>query len=249
MFAYVSCISGIEYAITLMSKYGSNPSTFNYLCLKNIAQYLWATKYWGIIYHPNGVSKSLLDLSIPNIPSADEQLQEYPEDTTTGAKLIYFFVDIAHTNNSNRRRSSSMTLSLLDTSYTTWYIRYTTNQDTRAYIQMWQCLPTDSTTMSKDMGLSLVAFLHINWLQISIRTILSTLGLIILSKIVLNSVQNLAITPSTTLRSSMIRSEEPGGLSTSIRKKGPPLPFLIPNWIPSPILQPLLLQPQQEDTY
>jgi hypothetical protein len=48
MFAYVSCRPDIGYAVTLMSKYGSNPAPYHYSCLKNIARYLRTTRNWGI---------------------------------------------------------------------------------------------------------------------------------------------------------------------------------------------------------
>ena len=40
MYAYVSCRPDIGYAITLLSKFGSNPSQYHYHCIKHIAKYL-----------------------------------------------------------------------------------------------------------------------------------------------------------------------------------------------------------------
>jgi len=105
MFAYVSCRPDVGYAITLMSKCGSNPSKFHYHCLKSIAKYLRTTKDWGIIYHRNGVREDLPDNPIPMIPTTEESLPMYPSDTTE-SKLICF-VDAAYGNNPTKRRSTT----------------------------------------------------------------------------------------------------------------------------------------------
>ena len=80
--AYVSCRPDIGYAITLMSKYGSNPLTFHYHCLKSIAKYLRTTKEWGIIFHWKGIQKEFPTTAIPEIPSSNHNLPQYPTDTT-----------------------------------------------------------------------------------------------------------------------------------------------------------------------
>jgi hypothetical protein len=104
MFAYVSCRPDIGYAVTLMSKYGSNPSAYHYSCLKNIARYLRTTRNWGIRYYRSDIDKSLeagetIDLK------RDESLPSYPEDIKKG-KLICF-VDAAYGNDPKRRRSTT----------------------------------------------------------------------------------------------------------------------------------------------
>ena len=105
MFAYVSCRPDIGYAITLLSKYGSNPTAFHYNCLKSIAKYLRATKDWGIIYHRKGELNDLPDEPIPAIPLSEKPLPQYPSDTNE-AKVICF-VDAAYGNNPSKRRSTT----------------------------------------------------------------------------------------------------------------------------------------------
>ena len=105
MFAYVSCRPDIGYAITLMSKYGSNPSKFHYNCLKSIAKYLRTTKHWGIIFHRKDVMDDLPDIPIPIMPKSDESLPNYPSDTTES--MLICFVDAAYGNNPTKRRSTT----------------------------------------------------------------------------------------------------------------------------------------------
>ena len=106
MFAYISCRPDIGYAITLMSKYGSNPLSFHYHCLKSIAKYLCTTKEWGIIFHQKGIQENSPASAIPEIPSSSKQnLPQYPFDTTED-KLVCF-VDAAYGNNPTKRRSTT----------------------------------------------------------------------------------------------------------------------------------------------
>jgi hypothetical protein len=105
MFAYVSCRPDIGYAVTLMSKYGSNPTAYHYSCLKNIARYLRTTRNWGIRYYRSDIDKSLeAGESIVGL-KRDELLPDYPEDIKQG-KLICF-VDAAYGNDPKRRRSTT----------------------------------------------------------------------------------------------------------------------------------------------
>jgi hypothetical protein len=104
MFAYVSCRPDIGYAVTLMSKYGSNPTAYHYRCLKNIARYLRTTRNWGIRYYRSDIDKSL-QAGEPIDLERDKSLPEYPEDIKKG-KLICF-VDAAYGNDPKRRRSTT----------------------------------------------------------------------------------------------------------------------------------------------
>ena len=105
MFAYVSCRPDIGYAITLMSKYSSQPSEFHYSSLKSIAKYLRTTKEWGVIFHRKGIQKDFPHSTIPEIPLGKQKLPSYPTDTTD-AKLVCF-VDAAYGNNPTKRRSTT----------------------------------------------------------------------------------------------------------------------------------------------
>ena len=105
MFAYVSCRPDIGYAITLMLKSGSNPTAFDYSCLKAIAKNLRATKDWGIIFHCNGELLDLPNIPIPATSTTDHKLPPYPTNTTNG-KLICF-VDATYGNNPTKRRSTT----------------------------------------------------------------------------------------------------------------------------------------------
>ena len=105
MFAYVSCRPDIGYAITLMSKYGSNPSDFHYKCLKNIARYLRTTRTWGIIFSRSSPAMDLPESEVENTMNTTDDLPNYPEDISQG-KLICF-VDAAYGNDPKRRRSTT----------------------------------------------------------------------------------------------------------------------------------------------
>ena len=49
MYVHATCQPNIEYAITLLSKFGSCPSEYHYSCINNhVARYLRARKDWGI---------------------------------------------------------------------------------------------------------------------------------------------------------------------------------------------------------
>jgi hypothetical protein len=104
MYAYVSCRPDIGYAITLMSKYSSKPSSYHYKCVKDIAKYLRTTKSWGIRYkrscpHPD------LEKGDDETIERDIKLPEHPEDISQ-AKLICF-VDAAYANDPTKRRSTT----------------------------------------------------------------------------------------------------------------------------------------------
>jgi hypothetical protein len=106
MYAYVSCRPDIGYAITLLSKYGSNPSAYHYHCVKHIAKYLRATKKWGIIYKRSSPRNDLEEIQLTDrFPPTPETLPKYPEDIAK-PKLICF-VDAAYGNNPTKRRSTT----------------------------------------------------------------------------------------------------------------------------------------------
>ena len=105
MFAYVSCRPDIGYAITLMSKYGSNPSQFHYSQLKNIAKYLRSTKHWGIKFSRSSPMNEFEPSTRPQIDYPDKDLPEYPEDPKQGKLICY--VDAAYGNDPKRRRSTT----------------------------------------------------------------------------------------------------------------------------------------------
>ena len=105
MFAYVSCRPDIGYAITLMSKYGSNPSEFHYSQLKNIARYLRSTKHWGIKFSRSSPMNSLEPSSKPQADYPTGELPDYPEDPSNGKLICY--VDAAYGNDPKRRRSTT----------------------------------------------------------------------------------------------------------------------------------------------
>ena len=105
MYAYVTCRPDIGYAITLLSKFSSNPSQFHYTCLKNVARYLRATKAWGIRYAKTGqapdteLAEHEQDLDPP------DGLPDYPEDIRKG--MLIGFVDAAYANDLTKRRSTT----------------------------------------------------------------------------------------------------------------------------------------------
>jgi len=104
MYAYVSCRPDIGYAITLLSKFGSNPSAYHYSCLKNIARYLRTTRDWGIRYK-RSTPRGELPISTSEEVPYDPNLPEYPEEIGKG-KLICF-VDAAYANDLKKRRSTT----------------------------------------------------------------------------------------------------------------------------------------------
>jgi hypothetical protein len=104
MFAYVSCRPDIGYAITLMSKYGSNPDEYHYKSLKNIARYLRTTKHWGIRFKRPVPHPELKEGEAETIYQPKD-LPSYPEDIAQG-KLICF-VDAAYGNDPKKRRSTT----------------------------------------------------------------------------------------------------------------------------------------------
>ena len=106
MFAYVSCRPDIGYAITLMSKYGSNPSDYHYKCLKDVAKYLRTTKTWGIRFkRPSTLLDKEFDEMHHDRMDPQFKLPKYPEDITKD-KLICF-VDAAYGNDPKKRRSTT----------------------------------------------------------------------------------------------------------------------------------------------
>ena len=105
MYAYVSCRPDIGYAITLLSKYGSNPSAYHYHCVKHIAKYLRSTKDWGIIFKRSSPRNELDSVVKSKIPGSPITLPKYPEDIAQ-PKLICF-VDAAYGNNPTKRRSTT----------------------------------------------------------------------------------------------------------------------------------------------
>ena len=92
-------------AITLMSKHGSNPSKFHCHCLKSIAQCLRITKDWGVMFHQNGIIKSLPDSPMQEMPCNDSSRSDCTSDTNK-SKLACF-VDAAHGNNRTKRGSTT----------------------------------------------------------------------------------------------------------------------------------------------
>ena len=107
MYAYVTCRPDIGYAITLLSKFSSNPSEYHYSCLKNLVRYLCATKSWGIQYSrpQRNMDKELSKSDPPAERQQGGNLPDYPEPTTI-AKLIGF-VDAAYANDLTKRRSTT----------------------------------------------------------------------------------------------------------------------------------------------
>ena len=106
MFTWGSCRPDIGYAITLISKCGSNlASVFHYQCLKSIARYLKTTKKWGIKFHQKGIQKDFPNTPAPEIPNTNHDLPQNPTDTTD-AKLVCF-VDAAYGNNPTKRCSTT----------------------------------------------------------------------------------------------------------------------------------------------
>ena len=107
MYAYVTCRPDIGYAITLLSKFGSNPSAYHYACLKNVARYLRATKDWGIQFsRPSKNNDGELLASNPaELRPSTDKLPSYPEKINQG-KLIGF-VDAAYANDLAKRRSTT----------------------------------------------------------------------------------------------------------------------------------------------
>ena len=105
MFAYVSCRPDIGYAVTLMSKYGSNPSQFHYSQLKNIARYLRSTKHWGIKFSRQSPMNDLKPTIRPQEDYPQGDLPTYPENPSEGKLICY--VDAAYGNDPTRRRSTT----------------------------------------------------------------------------------------------------------------------------------------------
>ena len=87
MFAYVSCRPDIGYAITLLSRYGSNPNAYQYNCLRKIAMYLRGTKKWGIIYKRQEPRKDLEDIPCEETVNMDDSLPKYPRDELLAIEL------------------------------------------------------------------------------------------------------------------------------------------------------------------
>ena len=105
MFAYVSCRPDIGYGITLLSRYASNPNTYQYNCLKKIAMYLRATKKWGIIYRRQEPRMDLDSIKCDESLSMDNTLPKYPHDIADSRLLCY--VDAAYGNHPSKRRSTT----------------------------------------------------------------------------------------------------------------------------------------------
>ena len=107
MYAYVTCRPDIGYAITLLSNFGLCSLEYHYTCLKNVAQYLRATKDWSIQFcRPTKNPDSKLTKSEP--PEEEQQadkLPAYPESIATG-KLIGF-LDAAYANDLAKQISTT----------------------------------------------------------------------------------------------------------------------------------------------
>ena len=107
MYAYVTCRPDIGCAITLLSKFGSNPSKHHHACPKNVARYLRATRSWGIqCSRPQKNSDPELSKSDP--PEQQDQADNSPQypETIMAGKLIGF-VDAAHANDLSKRGSTT----------------------------------------------------------------------------------------------------------------------------------------------
>ncbi|CAJ1962516.1 unnamed protein product [Cylindrotheca closterium] len=106
LYAYVTCRPDIGYAVITLSKFASKPGDFHFHMLKHVAIYLRRTKHWGIIYH-----RPLLDLQEPQLPpnpqpgaSVDSSLPDFP---SIDPHTLTCFVDAAHGNNLDTRRSTT----------------------------------------------------------------------------------------------------------------------------------------------
>ena len=51
MYVYIICCPDIGYAITTLSKFSLEPSTFYYKLLRDVAKYLQSTITWGIRFN------------------------------------------------------------------------------------------------------------------------------------------------------------------------------------------------------
>ena len=102
MYAYVSCRPDIGYAITLMSKYGSNPADYHYKCLKDIAKYLRTTRTWGIRFRRQ-TKRADLPIGTAETVQISKELPKYPQNTS---KLVCY-VDAAYANDPKKRRSTT----------------------------------------------------------------------------------------------------------------------------------------------
>ena len=54
MYLYVTCITGIGYGVTILSKFSPTPSDYHYSCLNNLSRYLRITRDWDIRYKIRG---------------------------------------------------------------------------------------------------------------------------------------------------------------------------------------------------
>jgi hypothetical protein len=84
LYACITYRPDVGYAVVVLSKFGSAPSSFHFSCLNNVAIYLRRTKYCEIRFTRQTCDSSLrpgesygvrLDSNLPSFPAASHPLQ------------------------------------------------------------------------------------------------------------------------------------------------------------------------------
>jgi hypothetical protein len=103
IFAYVTCLLDIGYAMTELSKFSANPAAAHYAALKRVFRYLRQTRERGLVYW-----RRTPRLSLPHVPfkllrPMDPADQGLPRPDLAITLCVY--VDAAHSNCLRTRRS------------------------------------------------------------------------------------------------------------------------------------------------
>jgi len=101
IYAYVVARVDIGHAVTLLSRFSTNPHAEHYTALKNVCRYLRRTKSWGIIYWRPEPLPALPTVPL-DIPPTDDSLPVFPRSSLL---QLVGFVDAAHATDLHTRRS------------------------------------------------------------------------------------------------------------------------------------------------
>jgi len=103
LYAYVTCRPDIGYTTITLSKFSTCPHDHHFAMLKKVANYLRATKDWGIIYRRSQTETSLPPSNFIR-STMDAELPDFP---TVNTQEPVAFLDAVHDNDLRNRRSTT----------------------------------------------------------------------------------------------------------------------------------------------
>ena len=105
MYVYITCCPDIGYAITILSKFSSEPSSFHYKLLRGVAKYLQSTIPWGNCFNwssPLNLDKLRNSVSCPELINSDDV---FP--VNVNHPVLQVCTDAAFGNDLTRSRSTT----------------------------------------------------------------------------------------------------------------------------------------------